>query len=391
MRSAVLSGRVTSVFKRHFFIIVAAAVVALMVIAAVLKLTLSDGGEGGGPGGMRGPGRGGAQDVEAISVVSRTFADELRVLGVARSFRSVNITSSNSELVTRVLFRDGQSVRAGTPLVELQTLEEDAAIIQAQAQLTQAQREYDRYKILAERGVAPRVMAENAETALETARAAVKAAEARRGDRVLRAPFTGVLGLTTVTAGTLISPGTVITTLDDLSSVRVDFSVPERFIATLPVGTPLVATADAYPGERFSGRVALMDVRVDETTRAIVARAEFANPGGRIRPGMMMRVALQQGQRDAMSVPEAAVQYEGAGAFVYRIAGGESGQIAQRVEVQTGTVENGYVEIISGLSASDQVVASGLNRIQAGAPVRPVQKATAAPAAAAASTKAAAQ
>lgn len=378
-------------FKRHFFIIVAAAVVALMVVAAVLKLTLSDGGEGGGPGGMRGPGRGGGQDVEAIAVASRTFADELRVLGVARSFRSVNITSSSSELVTRVLFRDGQAVRAGTPLVELQTLEEDAAIIQAQAQLTQAQREYDRYKTLAERGVAPRVMAENAETALESARAAVKAAEARRGDRVLRAPFSGVLGLTTVTAGTLISPGTVITTLDDLSSVRVDFSVPERFIATLPVGTPLVATADAYPGERFEGRVALMDVRVDETTRAIVARAEFANPGGRIRPGMMMRVSLQQGQREAMSVPEAAVQYEGSGAFVYRIAGGDSGQIAQRVEVQTGTVENGFVEIITGLAPTDTVVASGLNRIQPGAPVRPVQKGAAAPAAAPAPAKAAAQ
>jgi len=288
------------VFKRHFFIIVAAAIVALMVIAAVLKLTLSDGGSGGA-GGPGGPGRGGAQDVEAISVASRSFADELRVLGVARRVRSVNITSSSSELVTRVLFRDGQSVAAGTPLVELQTQEEDAGIIQAEAQLTQAQREYDRYKILAERGIAPRVMAENAETALETARAAVKSAEARRGDRILRAPFAGVLGLTTVTAGTLISPGTVITTLDDLNSVRVDFSVPERFIATLPVGTPLVATADAFPGERFEGRIALMDVRVDETTRAIVARAEFANPGGRIRPGMMMRVALQQGQRQAMS------------------------------------------------------------------------------------------
>jgi len=373
MRIGVLPGRVTRVFKRHFFIIVAAAIVALMVIAAVLKLTLSDGGSGGA-GGPGGPGRGGAQDVEAISVSSRSFADELRVLGVARSVRSVNITSSSSELVTRVLFRDGQSVSAGTPLVELQTQEEDAGIIQAEAQLTQAQREYDRYKILAERGIAPRVMAENAETALETARAAVKSAEARRGDRILRAPFAGVLGLTTVTAGTLISPGTVITTLDDLNSVRVDFSVPERFIATLPVGTSLVATADAFPGERFEGRIALMDVRVDETTRAIVARAEFANPGGRIRPGMMMRVALQQGQRQAMSVPEAAVQYEGAGAFVYRIAGGEQGQIAQRVEVQTGTVENGFVEIITGLTDSDRVVASGLNRIQPGSPVRPVTR-----------------
>lgn len=357
--------------KRHFFIIVAGAVVALMLVAAVLKITLaSDGPTGpGGPGG-----RGGGQLVEATSPQSREFSDDLKVLGVARSLRSVNITSSTSELVTRVFFNDGQAVRVGAPLVELQAAEEDAAIIQARAQLTQAQREYDRYKILAERGVAPRVMAENAETALETARAAVTAAEARRGDRILRAPFAGVLGLTTVTPGTLISPGTVITTLDDLSSIRVDFAVPERFLSTLRAGTALTATADAYPGRTFEGRIALMDVRVDEQTRAVTARAEFPNPGGDIRPGMMMRVAVRQGQRQALAVPEAAVQYEGAGAFVYRIAGGEQGSMAQRVEVQPGSVESGFVEIVTGLSLNDRVVASGLNRIQPGAPVRTEDK-----------------
>ena len=372
-------------FKRHFFIIVAGAVVALMLVAAVLKIALAN----EGPTGPGGPGgRGGGQLVEATSPQSREFSDDLKVLGVARSLRSVNITSSTSELVTRVFFNDGQAVRVGAPLVELQAAEEDAAIIQARAQLTQAQREYDRYKILAERGVAPRVMAENAETALETARAAVTAAEARRGDRILRAPFSGVLGLTTVTPGTLISPGTVITTLDDLSSIRVDFAVPERFLSTLRAGTALTATADAYPGRTFEGRIALMDVRVDEQTRAVTARAEFPNPGGEIRPGMMMRVAVRQGQRQALAVPEAAVQYEGAGAFVYRIAGNDQGSIAQRVEVQAGTVENGFVEIVTGLSLNDRVVASGLNRIQPGAPVRTEDKSKGQAAQAAAPAKA---
>lgn len=372
-------------FKRHFFIIVAGAVVALMLVAAVLKIALAN----EGPTGPGGPGgRGGGQLVEATSPQSREFSDDLKVLGVARSLRSVNITSSTSELVTRVFFNDGQAVRVGAPLVELQAAEEDAAIIQARAQLTQAQREYDRYKILAERGVAPRVMAENAETALETARAAVTAAEARRGDRILRAPFSGVLGLTTVTPGTLISPGTVITTLDDLSSIRVDFAVPERFLSTLRAGTALTATADAYPGRTFEGRIALMDVRVDERTRAVTARAEFPNPGGEIRPGMMMRVAVRQGQRQALAVPEAAVQYEGAGAFVYRIAGNDQGSIAQRVEVQAGTVENGFVEIVTGLSLNDRVVASGLNRIQPGAPVRTEDKSKGQAAQAAAPAKA---
>src|SRR5690606_5366097 len=168
------------------------------------------------------------QLVAEVVAQRREFADQIRVLGVARSRRSVNITSNTTELVTQVMFTDGQSVAAGAPLVELQAREEDADLIRARAQLENAQREYDRYRILAERGVAPRVMAETAETALKTAQAALAASEARRGDRILRAPFAGVLGLTSVTPGTLISPGSVITTLDDMSGVRVDFPLPAQ-------------------------------------------------------------------------------------------------------------------------------------------------------------------
>lgn len=358
-------------FKRHFFIIAAACLVGLMVLAAVLKITLADDSKGGagGPGGRGGPGGGRGQAVAEAIATPREFADQIRVLGVARSRHSVNITSNTTELITRVMFTDGQRVAAGAPLVELQAREEDADLIQARARLLQAEREYDRYKTLAERGVAPRITAEQAETTLHTARAAVAASEARRGDRVLRAPFAGVLGLTTVTPGTLITPGSVITTLDDTSSVRVDFPLPERYLGVLQVGTPLTATSDAYAGEAFAGRIALLDTRVNEQTRAVIARAEFANPGHRLRPGMMMRVAVQQGRRQSLAVPEAAVQYEGQGAFVYRIARGEKGTTAQRVEVQTGAVEGGYVEILSGLDNNDHVVASGLNRIQPGAPV----------------------
>jgi len=355
------------VFKRHFFIIAAACVLGLMILAAVLKVALPE--DKKGPGGPGGPGGGRGQVVAEVAVANREFSDEIRVVGVARAIRSVNITSSASQLVSRVLFTDGQRVATGAPLIELRALEEDASIIEARARVTQAEREYERFKTLAERGIAPRVSAEQAETAYQTARAILAAAEARRGDLMIRAPFAGVLGLTSITPGTLISPGSVITTLDDTSAIRVDFPLPERFLGLVSKGTPLTASADAYAGESFSGRIALLDSRVNEQTRAVIARAEFPNPGYRIRPGMMMRVAVQQGQRQAPSVPEAAVQYEGQGAFVYRIVRGDEGLSAQRVEVQAGAVEGGYVEILSGLSPQDRVVAGGLNRIQPGAPV----------------------
>lgn len=356
--------------KRHFFLAAAAVLLGLMVVAVVLKMAFA--GEekgGGGPGGRGGPGGGRGQTVSEAVIGTRSFTDEIRVLGVARGRRSVNITSSTSELITRVLFTDGQRVAAGAPLVELQAREEDAGIIEARAQVAQAQRQYDRYKALADQGIAPRVTAEDAETALSTARASLSAAQARRGDRLIRAPFAGVLGLSSVTAGTLVNPGGIITTLDDIDIVRVDFPVPERYLGVLRAGTPIRASIDAYGDEVFNGRIALIDTRINEQTRAVTARAEIPNPGYRIRPGMAVRVAVQQGQRTAPAAPEAAVQYEGDGAFVYRIARGEKGSTAQRVEVETGSVEGGFVEIVSGLNAGDRIVGSGLNRIQPGAPV----------------------
>lgn len=358
--------------KRHFLLVIAAVALGLMIVAAVMRVAFAgeDQAGGAGPGG---PGSGRGQAVSEAVVTLRSFSDQINVLGVARGLRSVNITSNTSELITGVLFTDGQRVAAGTPLVQLQAREEDAGIIQARAAVAQAQREFDRFQALAERGVAPRVTAEDAETALESAQASLAAAEARRGDRVIRAPFAGTLGLSSVTPGTLISPGAVIATLDDTSVIRIDFPVPERYLAVLRTGLPIVATADAYGNETFSGRIALIDTRINETTRAVTARAEFPNPGGRIRPGMLMRVGVQQGERRAPAVPEAAVQYEGEGAFVYRIAPGDKGTTAQRVEIETGVVEAGFVEVVSGLSANDRVVGSGLNRIQPNAPIRVAQ------------------
>tara|TARA_R110001606_G_scaffold71247_2_gene163067 strand:+ start:12987 stop:14120 length:1134 start_codon:yes stop_codon:yes gene_type:complete len=355
------------VIKRHFFLVAAAVLLGLMVLAVVLKFALAN--DGGGDGSQGRGGRGGGQVVSQTVVSQRTFSDEIRVLGAARGRRSVNITSSTTELITRVMFADGQRVAAGAPLVELQAREEDAGIIQARAQVAQARREYERFQALADRGIAPRVTAEQTETALETAQANLSAAEARRGDRVIRAPFAGVLGLTSVTAGTLINPGAVITTLDDTSVIRIDFPVPERYVGMLRQGAPIVASADSLPQETFSGRIALVDTRVNEQTRAVTVRAEIPNPGGRIRPGMLMRVAVSHGERQGAAVPEAAVQYEGDGAFVYRIARGERGLSAQRVEVGTGAVEGGFVEIVSGLNPGDRIVGSGLNRIQPGAPI----------------------
>jgi len=356
------------VIKRHFFLIAAGVLLVLMVLAVVLRMAFAGDEKAAGRGGPGGPG-GRGQAVSAATVAQREFSDQIRVLGVARGRRSVNITSSTSELITRVLFTDGQRVAAGAPLVQLQAREEDAGVGEARARVDQARSMYNRYKTLSDRGFASPMMVEQYQTELTTAQAALTAAQARQGDRTIRAPFAGVLGLSTVTAGTLVNPGGIIATLDDIDVVRVDFPIPERYLSTLRPGAAITANIDAYGDETFTGRIALIDTRVNEQTRSVTARAEIPNPGGRIRPGMAVRVAVQQGQRSSIAAPEAAVQYEGEGAFVYRIARGENGSTAQRVEVEAGAVEGGFVEILSGLNAGDRIVASGLNRIQPNAPI----------------------
>lgn len=359
------------VIKRHFFLVAAAVALALMVVAGGFRVLASGPEkEGGGPGGPGGGGGRGGQQVAAASVEVRPFTDAIEVLGVAKGRQSVTITASNTELITRVMFRDGQRVARGTPLVELQASEEDAAIVEARAEVDQARKAYDRWRELAERGYAPRATVEQYEAAYATARARLTAAQARRGDRVIRAPFSGVVGLSEVTPGTLVNPGAPIVSLDDLSVVRVDFDVPERFLAALRPGARIVAVADALDGSTFSGRIADLDTRIDERTRAITARAEFANPGGAIRPGMLMRVRIVEDGRQSAAVPESAIQFQGDNAAVFKIVPQGERTVAQRVTVLTGARENGFVEIRDGLTAGDRVVASGLNRVQPNQPVR---------------------
>lgn len=350
--------------RRHFFLVVALVAVVLMLVIGGWKLAFADKEAKGGAGAG-----GRATNVSQAVVAEQAFIDRIEVLGAAKGRQSVTITSNTPELITAVHFSDGQAVSRGQVLVTLKTDQEDAGISEAKARLAQAQRDYTRWKTLADKGIAPRATAEQYLSALEVAKASVGAAQAQKLDRVLRAPFSGRVGISDVAPGMLIAAGTPIVSLDDASVIRVDFSVPDRYLQTLRVGLPIAARPDALPGETFSGKIAQIDTRIDPATRAIKARAEFPNAGGRLKPGMLVKVAIDQGVRNAPAVPEAAVQFEGNQASVYRIAKGPKGMIARRTDVDTGITQNGFVEIRGGLKAGDKIVADGLNRIQDGAPI----------------------
>ena len=351
--------------RRHFFLVAAVVAVLLMLVIGGLKLAF--GGKAPGQGGPGGGGR--ATAVSQIVVQPRTFTDRVEVLGVAKGRQSVTITSNTAELITAVHFSDGQAVSKGQILVELKGDQEDAGIAQAKAQLAQADREYVRWKTLADKGIAPRASADQYLAARDTARAALASASAQKLDKVIRAPFAGRVGISDIAPGALISPGTAIVTLDDVSLIRVDFSVPDRYLPILREGLTITAKPDALPGEVFTGRIAQIDTRIDPTTRALKARAEFPNADGRLKPGMLIKVGIDQGQHQNPAVPEAAVQFETNQASVFLITKGPKGLIARRASVQTGITADGFVEITSGLKPGDKIVGDGLNRVQDGAPV----------------------
>ncbi len=399
--------------RRHFFLVAAVVILGLMAIAAGYKLlnrkeAAGPGGPAataqgpaarGGPGGAGGRrgGFGGPPLVSVVAVQPRTFEDTIEVLGVAKGRQSVTLTAAATQLVEKVRFVDGQHVQRGAVLVELKDTEQDAGAAQAEARLVQAQRAYDRYKALGEKGFASKAATDQYEAAWRSAQADVAAAKARQADRVIRAPFAGVVGLSDIAPGALVNPGAPIVTLDDVSVIRVDFQVPERYLAQLHPGQTLLATVDAFPGDTIAGRVARLDTRVDERTRAITARAEFPNAGGKLKPGMLVRVGVSRGQRTSASAPESAVSVQGEGAFVYVIhqrpptpgraaptpiapggpavpggpgaPGGAVAMVEQR-PIVTGVRQQGFVEILDGVKPGERLVADGLNKVQAGQPVR---------------------
>jgi membrane fusion protein (multidrug efflux system) len=311
--------------------------------------------------------------VVAAAASKEKVSLEVEALGTAKANESVDVTAKVSNLVTAIRFAEGQQVRKGEVLVELDGEQARADLAVANAALTESTSQLKRSRELYATKVLSDQQIEQIEATYAANQARVAAARSRLSDTVIRAPFDGRVGLRRVSVGSLVAPGTVITTLDDTRTIKLDFTVPERVVAAMQAGLVLEATSVAYPGQRFSGTVSSVDSRVDPSTRSVTVRALVPNAQGLLKPGMFMNVRLARGDVEVLVVPEESLVPEQGDVFVYVV---QDGKAAKR-KIVAGNRTVGSVQVTSGLQAGELVVIEGTQKLRDGANVTLVESAAA--------------
>jgi membrane fusion protein (multidrug efflux system) len=308
---------------------------------------------------------GGAIKVVTQKVELQAVVDEIQALGTANANESIEIQPRVSSLIERVMFEEGQLVDKGDLLVELENSEIVAGLALAEASLSESRSLYSRSKSLANTQAISVSNLEQLLAQVQVDEAQVEAAKARLSNTVIRAPFSGRIGLRRVSPGSFVSNSTIITTLDDVSTIKLDFSVPETFLTVLSEGMKITADSLVYPGRVFSGSVASIDTRLDPVTRAVQVRAIIPNSDGALKPGMFMSVDLQRERGNQLLAPEQSIVPEGSRQFVYVVADG----VAEKRAVQLGRRIPGFVVISSGLEAGEAVITEGTHKVRDGSQV----------------------
>jgi len=342
---------------------------ASLLLGAVVALSGCGGSKPSGmPGaGDRPAGSGAPPPAKVITakVERRPFGPEIEAVGTALSRESVEITSKTANTITRIRFEEGQRVAAGTVLVELDRAQAAATLAEAEANLAEARNQFTRGRDLSVTQALSKAQLDQLETAVKTGESRVDAARARLSDTVIRAPFAGRTGLRKVSPGGLVNPGTVITTLDDSSVMKLEFTVPQSFLKDLTMGLPVEARAEGLGERIFAGKITAIDSRIDPVTRALAVRAELTNSDGALRPGLFMSVRLRGKPVDTLMIPEEALVPEQGKTYVFVVEDGK----AMRREVRTGGRQPGSVAVLDGLDGTEAVIVEGTQRVRDGGKV----------------------
>lgn len=334
----------------------------IIVTALAAALSGCGGAKPPEPGGMFGRG---PVAVIATEVATRNYVDRFTALGTARANESIEVTSRISSIVTGIHFTEGQHVETGALLVELDSAEIRANLARAEASLKQKRSQYKRSQTLGETRVVSDAELEELEAGVLMAEADVRGARARLDNSYIRAPFAGTVGLRHVSLGDLVGSDTLITTLDDTGTIKLEFTIPETFLSSLEPGQPIEAQSNVYPDRRFVGIVGTIDSRIDPVTRSLTVRAEMPNDDDAILPGMFLTVAVEKERENVLLIPEEALVPRQGRQFVFVI---EDGKAVER-QVELGARTPGLAEIRSGLIEGDTIITEGTQKVRNGAAV----------------------
>lgn len=300
------------------------------------------------------------------SVVESEFADTLEALGTLRANESVDLSANITERITEIHFKDGERVKAGQLLVSFNAAEEKALRQEQFLVVDEASRQYERVKTLAKNGLAPQSQLDEKRREYLAAQARLDGIDARMQDLTIIAPFAGKLGLRTISIGTLLRPGDVITTLDDDALMKLDFSVPSTYLPALAIGLHIQASAKALENAEFVGEIASIDSRVDPVTRSIRVRALIPNKDFLLRPGLLMSINLYKSPRRALLIAEEAIIPEGRQHFVMKVVQDGAKTQVEKTLVTVGSRIPGKIEVLSGLTAGDKIVTHGTIKLRHG-------------------------
>lgn len=316
--------------------------------------------------------QGAAKPTEVIvqAVSSIELATKIEALGNLRANETITLTSNETKKITRINFDDGQRVTQGQILVEMTSREESALLEEARFNADEAKKQLDRVRELAKRGAASQAELDQRIREFEAARARYNATESRLKDLVLRAPFSGVVGLRQVSVGALVSPGNTITTLNDDSKMKLDFTVPAIYLRSLSLGLPVIAKSRDLGDKEFAGEVVSIDNQIDEVTRAIKVRALLDNKNHELKQGMLMLVDLKASSRNALVISESALVPQASNNFVFVMTEKEGASVVERRQITIGERLPGAVEVLNGLVVNDKVVTHGLQKIRPGQKVQ---------------------
>ncbi len=312
-------------------------------------------------------GPGGPVTVEVGKVEVLTLEDDAQAVGSLRARQGVMLRPEVSGRIARLGFVDGQRVKSGQLLVQLDDTLQQAQLKQSQAQASIARTNVQRNRELVAQNFVSQSALDQTVAALEVAEAQVALSQAQLARMRVVAPFDGAVGIRSVDLGDYVKDGADLVNIEDRSQMWVDFRLPERFIARVKTGQAVEVTLDAMSGQRFAGRIEALDSLVDANGRSLLVRARLDNPGGVLKSGLFARTRIVFARRDhALVVPEEALVPQGGKQFLVKVVDGPNGKVSQRIEARLGLRLPGKVEVLDGLAAGDLVVTAGQGRLMRG-------------------------